>query len=30
MFFNAHFDPTGHVKYTSRSPDWAALSRGRR
>jgi hypothetical protein len=24
MFFNAHFDPSGHLKYTSRTPDPAA------
>ena len=32
MFFNAHFDPSGRLKYASRSPDPAANNRssGRR
>ena len=29
MFFNAHFDPSGRLKYTSRTPDPAANVEGR-
>jgi len=30
MLFNAHFDPSGHLKYTSRTPDPAANNSGGR